>query len=67
MMIAKLLCVLLGHWLITVHSCSRSAHHVMCLHCGGHFGIHHGVRVFIPWSPDLCICDAVDEVIRRQG
>ncbi len=37
----------------------------MCLRCERHFGIHHWERVLIPWSPDLCICDAVAALLAK--
>src|SRR5439155_92307 len=59
----RLLCLILFHRLCVVHTCSRTTRHVMCLRCGRHFGMHDGLRIFIPRSDELCLCQAVEEFI----
>jgi hypothetical protein len=65
----RVLCWLFFHpELRVIHSCSRLAQHVWCPRCDRHFGIHHGVRAFVQWGPELCLCfDPVTEETLRTG
>lgn len=53
----KIICWLLFHDLVVVHSCSPNTQKLLCKRCERFFGINHSVRVFIPWTPDLEMCD----------
>jgi hypothetical protein len=60
-------CRLALHCLRVVHSCSQQAQHVRCVHCHREYGIHHGLRVVVPWSTDLCVCKMVEEWLAREN
>ena len=53
----RLICRIFFHQMVVVHRCTKEAHKLRCLRCGRYFGIHHGLRICIPWSPGLCVCE----------
>lgn len=59
--VKRFLCWLLFHDLIVDHWCSPEAAKLECRRCGRFFGIHHGVRCFLEWTPELELCE------ERQG
>lgn len=63
---ARLVCFVWFHKLVIVHSCSRESHKLKCVRCGRFFGIHYGMRVFLDWSDDLCVCAEMEEFFRNE-
>lgn len=53
MKIRKIICLILFHKLRVVHSCTAISQKLLCLRCKKYFGIHHGVKTFIPWDAQL--------------
>lgn len=53
----RILCRIFFHKLVVVHQCTKEIRKVACLRCGRRFGMHDGVRAFLPWTPDLNITD----------
>ncbi len=49
----KLLCRLNLHRKLEVIQSFGTAQHIGCPDCGREYGIHHGERVVIPWTPEL--------------
>ena len=49
-----LLCRLLFHKLVVVKGYDRGvSQKVRCIRCGKAFGIHYGVKAFVPWDGEL--------------
>lgn len=53
----KLWCFIFFHKLYVVNNYSKYAQKLYCGRCKNYFGIHHGVKVFIPWD------DAMEETM----
>lgn len=51
--VQRFFCWLNMHPKLDVIQSFGSAQHIGCPYCRREWGIHHGERVLIPWSPDL--------------
>jgi len=49
----KIKCRFAFHPRLDVIQTFGSAQHIGCPYCKREYGIHHGERVVIPWTPDL--------------
>lgn len=64
----RLLCFLFFHsHFVVVHECSRSIRRIFCIRCERSYGMNDGVRAFLPWSDELCVCIAVDAAMLAAG
>lgn len=51
--LTRIKCKLNMHPKLMVIQTFGSAQHVGCPYCKKEYGIHHGMRAVIPWTPDL--------------
>lgn len=49
----KIRCLIGWHRQLDVINTFGAAQHVGCPDCGRQFGIHHGIRAFVPWDADF--------------
>lgn len=49
----KIFCLIFFHKLRIIHQCSANVQKLICMRCKKLFGIHYGVKTFIPWDEDL--------------
>ena len=62
----RLVCRVLFHELRVVHRCTVDSAKLVCDRCGRYFGINYSVRVFLDWTPDLCICRTIEQITREM-
>ena len=52
-MLNRFICIILGHRYIVERVISKDIRKVVCTRCNRHWGMHDGVRAFIPWDGEL--------------